>query len=361
MQRAGRQDIRTVQALRGFACSLVVAYHAVGSWASAGAAPRVADAVWVNGASGVDVFFVISGFVMAVSGSGAYGPAAAWRFAVRRCHRLVPLYWLLTGAKLAVLALSGAAAYNAWHVAASLVFIPSRDSLGVVRPVLGVGWTLQFEALFYALFALALAVRRPPLRVMLPLLVPLAVAGFFRRDGWPACLVLANGLVLEFCLGAGLAAACRRWQPGPAASAALLAAGLVLLMTLPEPGPWRFLVWGLPAAMMVAGAVWLEPFARGRLSPAVLAIGGASYATYLLHPFVVPVLTRAVLPHAPGRAGLWALIVLSLAVSTAGGAALDRWLDQPVQRWLATRRRVVGTVPRPRPVLVEPPRPANVL
>ena len=208
MNGAGQLGYRTVQALRGLACALVVAYHAVGCWGEGRVPPRGADSIWPNGAAGVDLFFVISGFVMAVSAPGLSGPAGAWRFIVRRCHRVVPLYWLMTCAKLAVLALSGRATYNAWHVVASLLLLPSRDAVGVVRPVLGVGWTLQVEALFYALFALALAVRKPPLRVLLPVLLPLAVAGFFRRDEWPVPLALANGLVLEFVLGVGVAWLC---------------------------------------------------------------------------------------------------------------------------------------------------------
>ncbi len=339
MQRADRQDVRTVQALRGLACALVVAYHAVESWGAATLTPVPADAVWPNGAAGVDIFFVISGFVMAAADSGPSGAAGAWRFLIRRCRRLVPLYWLMTCTKLALLAVSGRAACSVWHAAASLLFIPSRDSWGVVRPVLGVGWTLQFEMLFYALFALALALRRPRLQVMLAVLVPLAVAGFYRRADWPAPLVMANGLVLEFCLGVGVAWACRVWRPRPAVSASVLVGGLLLLLTLPPPGPWRFLAWGVPAALVVAGAVWLEPVCGGRMPAWLLAAGDASYATYLLHPFLVPVLAATLLPKASAGAGLWLLPGLCVGVSTLGGLALHRWVDRPSQSWLASMRR----------------------
>ncbi len=333
MGRVGIQQggIRTVQALRGLACLLVVAYHAVDAWGAGRTPQRVADMLWANGAAGVDIFFVVSGFVMALSSAGLSGPAGARRFVRRRVLRVVPLYWLMTTAKLALLqAMPGHAFGGPWHLVASFLFVPSRDAAGVVRPVLGVGWTLQFEMFFYALFALALVLRRPVLRVVLPVLVPLTLAGFARRADWPAPLALANGLVLEFCLGLAVASWCRRGRPGPLVSALLLDLGLTLLLGLPQPGPWRCVAWGVPAAMMLAGAVGLEPALGGRLPKPVLAVGDASYAIYLLHPFLLPVLARSWAGHTlPG------LLVLGLALSVIGGMALHRWVDRPLQRWLA--------------------------
>ena len=336
--RPGRHEIRTVQALRGLACMLVVLYHAADAWGARQMPQRSADAVWPNGAAGVDLFFVISGFVMALTSADLGGRTGAWRFVRRRLRRVVPLYWLMTGVKLIILLAVArpAALPSLWHSAASLLFIPSRDAAGVVRPVLGVGWTLQFEMLFYLLFALSLACRRPAWRVLLPTLAPLAVAGFFRGPHWPAPLVLANGLVLEFCLGLGVAA---WWQSSPRPrprrlAACLFGAGLAPLLTLPQPGTLRFAVWGLPAALMLAGAVAAEPW-LGKLLPRwLLTVGDASYATYLVHPFVVPVLARGA-AHAPAWLTLPALLVASLGVSAAAGLALNRFVDQPIQCWLS--------------------------
>ena len=339
--RPGRHEIRTVQALRGLACVLVVLYHAAEAWGAGQVPPRAADAVWPNGAAGVDLFFVISGFVMALTSAGLSGGADAWRFALRRVRRVVPLYWLMTGTKLALLAIvTPTLLPDLWHVGASLLFIPSRDVAGAVRPVLGVGWTLQFEVLFYGLFALALAYRRPAWRVVLPLLVPLAVAGLFRRPDWPAPLVLANGLVLEFCLGLGVAAGLRSSPPCSANRAAcLFGVGLGLLLTMPQPGALRFALWGAPAAVMLAGAVQAEPWLCRRLPRWLLAAGEASYAIYLCHPFVVPVLARGVAAHASARLALPALLGASVLASVLAGLVLHRLVDQPVQRWLSARPR----------------------
>ncbi len=324
-----------MQALRAAACLLVVLYHALDSWGARQSPVRSADSLWPNGAAGVDLFFVISGFVMARSSARLAGAADAWRFAWRRLRRIVPLYWLMTGAKLLVLAVSGAAVLpGLWQLAASLLFVPARDAAGLVRPVLGVGWTLEFEMLFYALFATAIwrRPRGPALALLLPPLVALAVAGFFRGPAWPAPGARAKGLVLELWLGGAVAG----WAGGrPRAGAALLAIGLALLLSLPQPGPWRFAAWGVPAAACLAGAVALEPVAAGRVPGWLLAVGEASFSIYLLHPFLVPALARGLSWYAPTQAGLPALIAACLLVSASGGLLLHRWVDWPLQRYLA--------------------------
>ncbi len=331
-----------LQALRAVACLLVVAYHALGTRDRAhggGAEP------WPNGAAGVDLFFVISGYVMAVSARKLAGRRDPWRvFMARRLERIVPLYWLLTLAKAAItLAAPGMAPttrLSGWNMAASLLFIPARDAAGIVRPVLPVGWTLNFEMLFYLVFAAALALRRPALGVLLAVLVPLGVAGFWRQDDWPAVLSLANGLVLELCAGVALAKLFGRIRrPSPGAAALLLVAGSLALLLAAPAGPWRFLAWGGPALCVVAGTVGLEPWLKPRLPALVLRLGDASYAIYLSHVFLIPVLARGI-GHAAlaGTFGLATLVAASLVVCPAAGLALHRWVDEPMQTWLRRRR-----------------------
>ena len=319
------------------ACLLVVTFHAL----------EACGRHYVNLSAGVDLFFVISGFVMFTSSRRLAGQAGGWRvFMRRRLERIVPLYWLLTLAKLAITLaaphLTPATRPTAWNLAASFLFIPARDAAGLVRPVLPVGWTLNYEMLFYLVFAAALAWRRPPLTILLPALAPLAVAGFWRTGDWPAPLSLANGLVLELCAGVALAQAfAHDWRPRPPACAAMLLAGATLLLLLPAAGPWRFLAWGLPALLVVAGTVGLEPELRPRLPKLALQLGDASYAIYLSHVFIVPVLA-----HAIGRAGVAADIVASVIICSSVGLALDAYVDAPMRGWA---RKVRGFAPEPPP------------
>jgi peptidoglycan/LPS O-acetylase OafA/YrhL len=292
---------------------MVVLYHAL---QAAGA--ETAIRAWPNFSAGVDLFFVISGAVMVLSTRTlATRPNPARRFIARRLRRIVPLYWLLTATKLA-LATTTLAPHTAptpWNIAASLLFIPSRDATGAIRPILPIGWTLNFEMLFYALFAAALARRASPLSIT-PILAALALAGFWRTPAWPAPLSLANGMVLEFAAGMALAT----WPLRPPLWLAPLAAAA--LLTLPSCGPWRFLTWGAPATLLIATAIAHEARLAPKIPRLLLTLGDASFATYLIHPFIIAALSHA------GPPGTLAAIPASLAA----GLALHRYIDAPLQR-----------------------------
>src|SRR5690348_7613306 len=92
----------TIQALRAIAALLVVVYHAFEMW-DLRVTPGAGGPAWSNGAAGVDIFFVISGFVMVVSSQRLLKRAHAGLIFLRhRVVRIVPLYWLLTTLKLAL-------------------------------------------------------------------------------------------------------------------------------------------------------------------------------------------------------------------------------------------------------------------
>jgi peptidoglycan/LPS O-acetylase OafA/YrhL len=116
---------------------------------------------WENGAAGVDIFFIISGFVMVISSRRFVDRAGTWLIFLRhRAVRIVPLYWLLTTVKIIAVAILGGVVLRTGlgfnFVTGSYLFLPVTDSAGHFRPVLPVGWTLTYEFLFYLLFAAAL-------------------------------------------------------------------------------------------------------------------------------------------------------------------------------------------------------------
>lgn len=117
--------------------------------------------VWRTGAIGVDIFFLISGFVMLITADRFIISKHGWKeFAARRLLRIAPMYWLATTVKLlTMLAIPSAvlhAKLDIGNVILSYFFLPSRNIDGQFAPLLGVGWTLVFEMFFYALFASAL-------------------------------------------------------------------------------------------------------------------------------------------------------------------------------------------------------------
>jgi peptidoglycan/LPS O-acetylase OafA/YrhL len=149
-------------------------------------------------------------------------------------------------------------------------------------------------------------------------------------------------MVLEFAAGMALAHASHALRPQTASF--LLAIGFIALLTLPQAGPWRCLVWGLPAAAMLAASISLEPSFGPRMPASLLAVGDASFAIYLVHPFVVPALA----PHGV------VLAALAVPASIAAGLLVHRLIDAPLQRRLAGPRR-------PQPAYAEAASGAGVL
>ncbi len=243
-------QIRSVQLLRAIAALFVVGFHSTVLWHD----KFDADVTpWKNGNSGVDLFFVISGFIMVLSSRRLLGLADGWKqFITLRLVRIVPMYWLVTAAKLAAVAAVPALALHTrptgWNIAASFLFIPSRDAVGVVRPVLDVGWTLSFEMLFYIVFAMAMFFALDQLAVLGPVMVVLALASLAMHADWPAFTTLADPIVLEFVFGVVVArAAAGKWlSVAPVYCTIFAALGVACLTLVPADGQWeRMFIWGI--------------------------------------------------------------------------------------------------------------------
>jgi exopolysaccharide production protein ExoZ len=148
------KQLYSIQYARALAALAVVLAH-TGAYGSGNA--------FHIGSAGVDIFFVISGFVMwTTTASRAQTPAD---FIANRIVRIVPMYWLVTLAlviaAVCVPALFPRLKIDAGHVVASLLFMPSRSPFnGELWPVLVQGWTLNYEMFFYGVFALVLFIPR---------------------------------------------------------------------------------------------------------------------------------------------------------------------------------------------------------
>ena len=169
-----RWEYLGIQGLRAFAALSVVLGHSLNSIERGSGVPPLLLQHF-QGAIGVDVFFVISGFVMTISSSRLLRKQHPSRiFLWRRLLRVAPLYWLVTATKLLLIAalprLLASYRVSLWNGIASFLFVPSLNPKGLIRPVITLGWTLNFEMAFYLLFAFALTVRQKFLWILLPLL-----------------------------------------------------------------------------------------------------------------------------------------------------------------------------------------------
>jgi exopolysaccharide production protein ExoZ len=303
---------------------------------------------WWSGAAGVDIFFVISGFVMALSSRPlARTSSPGFEFMKRRVERIAPLYWLFTTLRVVLLVVAPAVALHGlgstWHVAASYLFIPSYSATHEALPVLSVGWTLNFEMLFYVLFAAALALRIPPLKLIAPMLIGLTLTwAVFPRDS-VAVLDWGNPIILEFLFGMLLYEAWERRLRMPQAVAWItIAASSAALQTISWgwSSPLRPLVWGVPATMLLMALLSLEERLGNKAPRWMLEIGDASYSIYLTHTFVVPVIAAAFLrlPF-PALRGIVPVVAISLVTSAGAGVVVYRSIEVPIMDYFRKRRQ----------------------
>ncbi|MBV8687101.1 MAG: acyltransferase [Alphaproteobacteria bacterium] len=305
-----------IQYLRGAAATGVLAYHA-------GLATGLR---FDPGAFGVQLFFVISGFLMVAITDSGTRPLAFLR---DRIARVVPLYWIATAAALALGALLSAPRPGAAGIAASFLFLPWGDGGGGGHyfPALKVGWTLNYEMLFYLLFAALLAFPRyallPALALSFAFLSWLRVhGGGLPWDFW------GNPIIYCFLAGALLGLLWQSSRPRPALAVATLASAAALAVLLLAPGRHTGML--VPASALVAAILWLElllgPRPRLRLP---LLLGEASYSIYLWHTLALALaqaLIGRLLPPALGFA-------LYMAVGLAAGVGLHLLLERPLVAW----------------------------
>lgn len=347
-----------LQYLRGLAALMVVYHHCAFQLLKQGSPldPPMAGV----GAAGVDIFFVISGFIMWVTTRDpALTPGA---FLHRRLIRVVPLYWGLTLALLGLAAtapgLLGATRFDPWHAALSLLFIPVAHPtvIGEILPFFIQGWTLNYEMFFYLVFALAMGcARRAMFGAILAVLGACVAAGLAFAPEQPALKFLTSTLLLEFAGGMLLGRLYLRWPAlAPSIAAGLLIAGGIALVLTGLVGvgfgangarPERALAWGLPAMAIVAGAVWFGGGAarqggEGARRSILWWLGQASYSLYLTHLFTlsaVALVWKRMGWSFEAEAGA-AYVVAALVLSSAVAVVVFLCAEEPCMRWLRRAR-----------------------
>ena len=287
------RKIENVQTLRALAAVMVVFHHAVGQMESRGGRTFPIDASF--GQAGVDLFFVISCFIMFYTTCAAkQSPFQFWR---NRIVRIVPIYWFYT-LLMALIALAApsllkTAQFDLAHVLSSLVFIPTTHPRfgDFIWPVLVQGWTLNYKMFFYLIFGGLLFLTGSLKRVLaLGLIFTCLVAsGFLIRPSGAIAVTYTNPLLLEFLIGVLIGVVFVHGpRPGAAVGWGLLALGIVLFAGQAFLESWfssRVLVWGVPASLVLTGSVALE--GRWWRFGGIQELGNASYSLYLNHTFTL--------------------------------------------------------------------------
>ncbi|HEX4426716.1 MAG TPA: acyltransferase [Terriglobales bacterium] len=286
-------ELQSIQALRALAATTVIFAHV----------PFIS-----RGGFGVNIFFVISGFIICYISS--LNPSHFW---LKRIFRIVPLYWMGTlGVFLIALIaprLLNSTTSRPDELLKSLFFIPFVKESGRMAPVLFLGWTLEYEMFFYLVFAAALAINKKMAGwIAILALALVAAAGHIAHPRSTFLSFYLDPIIMEFALGILAFYAWKSWRPR-------LARVPLILAVLVSLGCYTFFFWidrGIPPSIHFMkiipgflfqgglGFIILMAFLsmEGKIAfPRwVLAVGDASYSLYLFHPYVVQLVSKKIVP-----------------------------------------------------------------
>jgi exopolysaccharide production protein ExoZ len=307
-----------------------------------------------QGAAGVDVFFVISGFVIYIAGR-----KLNWReFAGRRIARIVPLYWLFLIIKLIF---SFAVGHNATrpigsvnYIISSFLFIPAyRGDSADPTPLITSAWTLNYEMYFYAACTLVLLLIPRQFFVIsitfligITSLLGIAIFSQYAAVQLPAVFSLLNPICFEFLAGIGLGVLWVRGTIWPTAVAiTLLTLSAIWFFVAPKSGLLqleRSIIWGIPAVMLVWSGLMFERHISFSKLRTLLLLGDASYALYLSHSAVLPLIDK-INSHFNIP---WLAQILILAASCIFvGIVVHIFIERPITAWMSQLLRLHARSP----------------
>ncbi len=342
MTSPGHDKLLGIQFCRGVAAVLVVLYHAGRMLALPQYIGHIALGGLFNfGNAGVDFFFVLSGFIIFFVHERDIGrPESLAAYAWSRVTRIYPIYWLVTALVLVSIAMrSGIRELDPVYLISSLLLLPHPQ-----EPVLGVGWTLVHEMMFYVVFAVAILSRRFGLLVALAWLALSTTPALF-NFGDSVIGVIASPYHLQFALGVATAYAVRhRPEMAPSIVLCIGFAGFLGLAWAADAAPDFYVsiacrcLLGASCAAIIYGVARLELDGRLKIGRAAAFLGSASYSIYLIHTVVIGLFAKALAPTRvlTSLPDLSLLLVVLLAAAT--GCVLYLVAEQPMLRFAKSHR-----------------------
>ena len=325
---ASSVKLLNVQSLRAYG-ALAVAFYHTGFSLGIGLGRPI-------GSFGVSIFFVISGFIMAMICDG--NPQ---HFLARRISRIVPLYWLLTLLVFLIAnvrpSLVGGTNADGSALIKSLLFIPYR-SHGTYFPILFLGWSLNYEMYFYLLIAAALVIHKRNAPLVAAGVMVVVLVGLRAAHAGETAMFYAQPIVLEFVLGIlcyyGFRALPRERilaARGLLGFAIVVAAATMIAAAISTIGPRNAVIVGFTSTILVFSAVLLDKAGLSLRWPTLILLGDASYVIYLVHPYCEEALNKIVARSFP-LLGTKTLIgmPLALGVTIFVSILLYRFVDNPL-------------------------------
>ena len=357
--------------LRGIAALIVLLHHAAGSIElPQNYDTRVFWGVFIEGTLGVNIFFVLSGFVIAYSNQK---DGRSFReiliYILRRLARIFPAYWVVCLAALPLywkFAPASIGEVTVSRILHDLLLIPYDKP-----PMLGVAWTLVFEITFYLLFIPILIHRRAGFMLWSALVLAiLALNGGDVRFSNPWAALLSSPLMLQFVAGMAVCWWTLKHPLSARSARATLWTGAVLLFLFAVGECITGTDWvsnshhyAVCAAIMIYGVVNLPPresSVRGPGGRFLQVLGRYSFSIYLIHVPIQKILVKLALKVTGPEPGIIVILMVTLlliAGSLTAGILLGKFFEIPFLGWCKTR--IAKLKPhRPEPTSPAPPAPA---
>ena len=352
--------LNNLQVLRGIAAMLVVWVHTQLMVTTA----FIPTSLRQVGFGGVDLFFVISGFIIVHSTSGSRDWST---FLKRRFFRVAPLYYVFTLIAVVICyvrpSIFNLTGIDFSMIGKSFLFIPFEITTNSIYPVYPLGWTLNYEMFFYAAFApmLLLGSLKARIAVLGAALVVLATIGTFIHHPDDIGLIpyfYTRPVILDFVFGLIIGGT---WQHFPTRPAilyyVLLIAGFVGLVfsgrVLPSenlvvfPATATVLRYGVPSALIVTGMAGLERCDRKIDNRVLRLLGDASYSIYLSHFFIFLPLASAASRFLSGDVATLLLGVFTMIAAPVFGVFIYRNVERPLTGDYYSRLRKPPLTSRP--------------
>jgi exopolysaccharide production protein ExoZ len=290
-------EIKTIQALRAFAAIGVISYH-INYMINRLGYKNQNEGI---GIMGVDLFFVISGFIMVFTCYKLFKkPKTPIIFLTRRLTRIIPIYWIYNSLLVILLffipSLFSNLKFNLNSVISSYLLILSEITPEVNGTLLLTGWTLCYEMYFYLLFAIALFFHRKYLLLILSCIfmggVILGIC--YKVPIWMS--VATNPILFEFFIGATIATLYIEKEYFSLKKILVLilfitSLSALFIQDLNFGNFTRPLIFGLPSGLFLVIAIYMEKIAVN--TPKILkSMGDSSYTLYLIHPFILSAIAK---------------------------------------------------------------------
>jgi exopolysaccharide production protein ExoZ len=326
-----RNEINNIQGLRAFAAILVVMFHTLGIANAYGYKANFLYFLIGYGYSGVDLFFVISGFIMVYIQKRKI--STPLKFIINRILRIAPLYWTLS-ILLFVIFNIAPTVFNTENIGAeklikSLLFLVQFSGRANF-PILFDGWTLEYEMFFYGVFAISLwfkSIHKSIIFSSVAIILWYVLAG--------------NLIVFEFLLGMWIGLLYVSNRAFIKNGSQLFLIGLILFclpVFFKDISVNRFFLYGLPSSLIVCGAVWMS-----QISISVLTkIGDASYSIYLIQVFTISAYFKIIKTLKLTTVYSDIYIVGCIVVTVISGYALFVYFEKNVERILLPLKKLIG-------------------